>query len=78
MTKTKVNWDYIDAFFLGKFDDLPEGSVTREMIEERYGIKRSAANYRMNRLFDSGEYEPFEFVSNGTVKKAAVPINHSA
>jgi hypothetical protein len=57
-----VDWGTIDDITEGRRGaELPEGAITREMVEDRYGISSSAANERMRKLVSSGRFERFTF-----------------
>ena len=51
-TSLNIDWDMIDEV-LAK-DKLPEGAVTREMIEDRYKCGRTTACNRMIALEKAG------------------------
>lgn len=48
-------WAEIDAIY--GFPNREEGDIDSGQIAKRYGIGESAAQRRMHRLVDSGEYE---------------------
>ena len=55
MKEINVDWDAVDEA-LKKVSDLPEGAITRRMIEEHYGVGKTAALSRMDALAKSGKF----------------------
>ena len=60
---TEVDWDVVDQVLAG--NKLPEGAITRRMMQDRYKIGKSAALEKINKLVESGTFIKRKCLNNG-------------
>jgi len=60
-----VDWGLVDQFTEPVAPTIPENAITRQKIEERYGIKQCQAGRKMRILRDSGKFDVFRYQPSG-------------
>ena len=74
-SKTKINWDVIDAEVCSVKAGCPEGAITTKMLMERYGYSHSTANKKLRELGEKDGFELIKFRSElGKTTNAVIQL----